>query len=51
VGAQNRVLKHDVTSTAANRFLLLGSVDLTLAPNDSAVLWYDTTSSRWRQIR
>jgi len=46
VGSFNIVLKDDVTSTAANRFMLNG--DLTLAPDESAPLWYDSTSSRWR---
>jgi hypothetical protein len=40
------VLKNDVTSTAANRFLL--GADLTIGTNEGVVLWYDTTSSRWR---
>ena len=50
VGGFNCVLKHDVTSTAANRFLCPGSVDLTLTPNKAVDIWYDTTSSRWRVI-
>lgn len=48
VGAFDLVLVHDATSTAANRFLCPGSVNLTLNPNDSVRLWYDNTSSRWR---
>jgi Pectate lyase superfamily protein len=48
VGAFNAVLKHDVTSTAANRFLCPGSADFTLTPNARAILLYDSTSSRWR---
>jgi hypothetical protein len=50
VGAQNLVLVHDATSTAANRFLCPGSANLTINANDSADLWYDATSSRWRVI-
>ena len=50
VGAQDLVLIHDATSTAENRFLLPNSANLTLNPNDSITLWYDTTSSRWRPI-
>jgi hypothetical protein len=50
VGAQNVVLVHDATSTAANRFLCPGSANYTLNANDSVMLWYDTTSSRWRVI-
>jgi hypothetical protein len=50
VGGFNCVLKHDVTSTAANRFLCPGSADFTLTPNQAVDIWYDTTSSRWRVI-
>lgn len=50
VGAFDLVLVHDATSTAANRFLCPNSANLTLNPNDSVTLWYDTTSSRWRVI-
>lgn len=50
VGAQDLVLVHDATSTAANRFLLPNSANLTLNPNDSVSLWYDNTSSRWRAL-
>jgi hypothetical protein len=48
VGSFNIVLKHDVTSTAANRFLCVGSADITLTPNGIAHLIYDSTSTRWR---
>lgn len=49
VGAQNIVIKDDdgATGTAANRFQL--SADFTLAPEQSAMFWYDATSSRWRK--
>lgn len=50
VGGFNCVLKHDVTSTAANRFYGPGSADFTLTPNKSVEIWYDATSSRWRII-
>jgi hypothetical protein len=50
VGSQNLVLVHDLTSTAANRFLCPGSVNLTLNTNDSVDCWYDSTSSRWRVV-
>ena len=50
VGAQDTVLVHDATSTAANRFLCPGSANFTLNANDSVRIWYDTTSSRWRVI-
>lgn len=51
IGTFNITLKHNLTSTAANRFFCPGSVDLVLTPNSSVELWYDTTSSRWRVIR
>jgi len=50
VGSFDLVLVHDATSTAASRFLLPNGSNLTLNPNDSASLWYDGTSSRWRAI-
>lgn len=50
VGSFNLVLIHDATSTAANRFLIPGSLDLTLLPNDSVVTWYDPTTERWRVL-
>lgn len=50
VGGFNCVLKHDVTSTAANRFYGPGSADFTLTPNKAVEIWYDATSSRWRII-
>jgi hypothetical protein len=48
VGSNALVLKNDVTSTAANRFLL--SADVSLTANQSALLQYDGTTSRWRMI-
>lgn len=50
VGSFDLVLKHDVTSTAANRFYAPGSVDFTLVANSSVLIRYDSTSSRWRII-
>lgn len=50
VGSNNLVLIHDATSTAANRFLCPGSIDLTLGANSGVILRYDATSSRWRVI-
>lgn len=50
VGGFNCVLKHDLTSTAANRFYGPGSADFTLTPNKSVEIWYDATSARWRII-
>ncbi len=48
IGAFDLVLKHDVTSTAANRFLCANDADLTLQKDATAVLVYDNTSARWR---
>jgi len=50
IGAQNLVIKHDVTSTAANRFYCPGSSDFTLAANAGCLLFYDSTSTRWRVV-
>lgn len=48
VGSQNLVLAHQsASSTAANRIISPTGADLTLAPNESAVLWYDATATRW----
>lgn len=41
-------LKHETTSTAANRFSLPGSVDLALAPGSTVGVVYDVASTRWR---
>lgn len=49
VGSNNIVLKDEsASSTAANRFALNG--DITLAADNSVILWYDATSSRWRAL-
>lgn len=49
VGAQNIVLKDNAGgSDAANRFALAG--DITIAADESARLWYDQISARWRAI-
>jgi hypothetical protein len=48
VGANALVLMNNVTSTAANRFLLTD--DVPLAADQSVLLQYDGTSSRWRMI-
>jgi hypothetical protein len=40
-------LKHDVTSTAANRFYCPEGVDVTIPPYGSAVLVYSASASRW----
>lgn len=49
IGSFDIVLKHeDAASTAVNRFLCHGSADITLTPNNIAILRYDSTSTRWR---
>lgn len=50
VGGETITLKHDATSTEANRFLLPGDVDKELAGNAGALIQYDATSSRWRVV-
>lgn len=48
IGTNTITLKNDVTSTAANRFLL--NADFSLASNMSCLLRYDATSARWRKV-
>lgn len=49
VGSNDAVLKNEnASSTAGNRFAL--DADLTLAAWQGCILWYDTTSSRWRCV-
>jgi hypothetical protein len=48
IGAGDLTFLHATGSAAANQFLCPGSVDHTLPANDSAVLWYDLTSAKWR---
>lgn len=50
IGSNDIVLKHDVTSTAANRFYLPGAADMTLSQYDAVLLEYDGTLSRWVAI-
>lgn len=49
-GSSNVVLKHQVTSTAANQIITPTGGDLTLAANDIAHLIYDLTAARWRAV-
>src|SRR5262245_61665923 len=51
VGAQNIVLQHQVTSTAANQFLNSTAADITLAATQCADAIYDGTTSRWRVFK
>lgn len=50
IGSFDLVLVHDATSTAANRFLSPTGSDLTLAAGETATLWYDPTTQRWRIV-
>lgn len=50
VGSFDIVLKDEsASSTAANRFAL--NADITISPDETAQIWYDATSSRWRVIQ
>jgi len=44
------LLDESASSTAANRFFLSGSTNLAVSPEQSVMLRYDATSSRWRDI-
>jgi hypothetical protein len=46
IGANNITLKDNVTSTATYRFALNG--DYVMGPDESAPIWYDPTTQRWR---
>lgn len=49
VGSFAITLKHqDTGSTAANRIIGVNSADVEIAPQGSAVVFYDGTDSRWR---
>lgn len=48
IGSSDIVLKHEVTSTAANRFRCSTGADITLAAGEAADVLYDSTISRWR---
>lgn len=50
VGAFDLVLKHDTTSTAANRFYCPNDADLTLSKDSAIWLEYDLTSARWQVV-
>ena len=45
-----RFKENDASSDAANRFLLRDNGDKAIKPNETAVFWYDHTSSRWRPM-
>jgi hypothetical protein len=45
------ILSHEsASSTAANRFNFPNERDYVLRPNGSLMIWYDASSSRWRQM-
>ncbi len=48
-GAGAVTLKHDVTSTAANRIASPGATDYALADGETVRLVYDATTQRWRR--
>jgi hypothetical protein len=48
IGGGNLTLVHDATSTAANRFLCPGDLDLTMPVDSWVWLQYDIASARWR---
>lgn len=49
IGANNVVLGHqNGASTATNRIISPTGANLTLGPDESACLWHDVTTDRWR---
>ena len=44
----NLIIKNNVSSTAANRFLTVGGNDITLPTDAAAGMIYDSTAQRWR---
>ena len=51
VGAFNFTLPHQSGSSAiANRIITKSGATVTVAPNGSAELYYDSTTLRWREI-
>lgn len=49
IGSFDLVLGHqDTGSIAANRIISPTAVDLILGPDESAMLWYDGATARWR---
>jgi hypothetical protein len=52
VSANTITLKHqNASSTAANRIIGLGGADFALAADVSALLYYDDSTARWRQLK
>ncbi len=49
IGSNTLILGHqDTGSAAANRIISPTGADLTLGPDESAFLWYDAVTDRWR---
>lgn len=49
VGAQNIVLQNQNAGSAnANKIITGTGADVTMVPDDTAILWYDQTTTRWR---
>ena len=51
ISSSGRDLKfkhNDSSSSAGNRLLMRDNADKTIRPNETALFWYDHTSSRWR---
>ncbi len=50
-GSFNAVIAHQsASSVAANRVITISAANVTLAPNDSLVIWYDLATGRWREL-
>lgn len=47
-GFDLRFQHNDAGSAVANRLLLRDDANKTIKPNETAIFWYDHTSSRWR---
>lgn len=51
IGSFNIVIVHESSlSVAANRIVVASVANLTLATTDSATLYYDSTTMRWRVV-
>lgn len=48
--ANTATIKHQQSSTAANRFITPDGLDYAIAAGQSAAVWYDPEASRWRVV-
>jgi hypothetical protein len=48
---RNLTLKHNQTSSSANRIYTPGGTDFVLSPGGAAILWYDSTDTKWRVLK